>query len=112
MEGKYNTESSPHEVTSLMLNNFLGKANITSAILDNKIVNFDVSVSKLYKNDFGFLIEINIEQLFRVGGRKELEHSTSMIIEFCESIFDNAKYSYAFSIMRLILSIHGVSLRN
>lgn len=86
----------PHEVASLMVNNFWGKTNITSAILDDKIVNFDVSVSKLFKNDFGFLMEINIEQLFRVGDKKELENSTSMIIQFCKSIFDNAKYSYAF----------------
>lgn len=84
------------EITSLMLNNFFGKINITGAILDNTQIDFDLSITELPQGDYGFLIEIDIEQLFKVGEREELEKCTSMIIKFCESIFNILKYRYSF----------------
>ena len=87
---------SSYEVTSLMVNNYFGKANITAAILDDKKINFDISISKLQQEDFGFLIEIDIDQLFKVGNREELKNCSSMIITFCETLFNKMDFCYAF----------------
>lgn len=87
---------STYEITSLMVDNFFGKTNITAKILNDKRINFDISVSKFSQGDFGFLIEIDIEQLFKVGNREELEKCSSMIIKFCGTIFDIIEYRYSF----------------
>lgn len=84
------------EITSLMFNNFFGKINITAAILDNTQIDFDLSIIELSQGDYGFLIEIDIEQLFKVGEREKLEKCTSMIIKFCKSIFNIIEYRYSF----------------
>lgn len=87
---------SVYEITTMMIDNFLGKTNITAMIFNNKQINFDISVFKFSKGDFGFLIEIDINQLFKVGDREELEKCSFMIIKFCETVFDIIEYRYSF----------------
>lgn len=87
---------STYEVATLMVKHFFGKATIKAKILNNKNIHFDTSIFKFSKNDFAFLIEIDIDQLFQVGNKKELENCSSMIIKFCEEIFDIVQYRYAF----------------
>lgn len=87
---------STDEITSLMANNFFGKININAMILGDRDIDFDISISKFSQGDFGFLIEIDIDQLFEVGNKKELEGCSSMIIKFCKRIYYKIQYQYAF----------------
>lgn len=84
------------EISSLMINNFFAKTTILSRSLDAKNINFDTSITNFSHGDYGFLIEIEIEQLFKVGNRKELEHCSDIIVKFCKKIFSKLGYKYAF----------------
>lgn len=84
------------EVVPLLINHFFGKINIKAMIIDDKEMDFDISVFKFPKGDFAFLIEIEIDQLFKAGNKQELEYCSSMIIKFCKDVFDKVNYRYAF----------------
>lgn len=85
-----------NKIVSLMINNFFGKINVKTIHLFKKVTNIDISIFKFSQGDFGFLIEIDIKQLFEVGNKKELESYSSIIINFCKLCFDKIKYRYAF----------------
>lgn len=84
------------EIVLLMINNYYGKIDITNLVVDDKSIDYMITITKFSDGDFGFLIEIDIDQLFKVGNRNELEKWTSLIINFCKSIFNIIDYRYAF----------------
>jgi len=85
-----------NRISSIMIDNYFGRITIESVILTNKSITYDVSISNLANDDFGFLIEIDIEHLFKVGNKDELESCTKEVIQFCEKIFDRIEYKYSF----------------
>lgn len=83
-------------ISSIMIENYFGKLTMEATILTSKNINFDVSISNFIQGDFGFLIEIDIEQLFKVGHKEDIKKCTEEIIQFCEKLFDKIKYKYSF----------------
>ena len=87
---------SAYSVASIMVDNYFGRTNITAAIFNDEQINFDVSVHKFPQGDFGFLIEITLDQLSKHLRKEELEISTYRIINFCKTVFSTIEYRYAF----------------
>lgn len=84
------------EISSKMVDYHFGKVTIEAPILKNKKTNFSVSIHKLPQGGFGFLIEIDIEQLFKTGDVKALKSCSDKIIQFCKNCFDKTNYQYSF----------------
>ncbi len=87
---------SAYMVASLMVDNYFGRTNITAAIFNDEQINLDVSIYKFPQGDFGFLIEITLEQLSKHEKKEELEKSTYRIINFCKTLFSMIEYRYAY----------------
>lgn len=83
-------------ISSIMIDNYFGNITINAPIFDVKDIDFNVSMSVLAQGDFGFLLEIDIDQLFKVGDKPALEDFTGKIIELCKNIFSEVSYQYSF----------------
>lgn len=87
---------SSENITPIFINNYFVKVTMEGNFLNKEKICVNMSVSRISKRDFGFLLEININQLFIVGNREDLNNCTENIISLCKDIYQETQYRYAY----------------
>lgn len=87
---------SSKDLTYIMIQNYFCKLTMEGNFLDERNISIYISINQITQKDFGFLLEINVKQLFTVGNKLELNNCTKSIIRLCKDIYYKTQYQYAF----------------
>ena len=87
---------SSHEIANILIQNYFGNLTIKGSIVSKRNINIDMSIHQINQKEFGFLLEIDIDQLFTVGNKEELGICTENIVHLCKDIYYKTQYQYAY----------------